>query len=73
MGLILEYGQVFLATDTDGVAILCLLLQEQKLMLAVRLQIDEGNDDFLIDIRPHLSWSIPAVDAEPVIVTRPRL
>ncbi|KAH7677904.1 Anaphase-promoting complex subunit 1 protein [Dioscorea alata] len=65
-------SKVFLATDTDGVAILCLLLQEQKLMLAVRLQIDEGNDDFLIDIRPHLSWSIPAVDAEPVIVTRPR-
>ncbi|KAJ0979367.1 hypothetical protein J5N97_014841 [Dioscorea zingiberensis] len=65
-------SKVFLATDTDGVPILCLLLKEQKLMLAVRLQIDDGNDDFLIDIRPHLSWSIPAVDAAPVIVTRPR-
>lgn len=61
-----------MATDIDGVPIICFLLLEQKTLLAIRLQIDEGNDEALVDIKPHLSWSIPAIAAAPVIVTRPR-
>ncbi|CAL9156743.1 unnamed protein product [Musa hybrid cultivar] len=64
---------VFLATDMDGVPIICFLLVDQKVLLAVRLQIDEGNDEALVDIKPHMSWSIPALDAASVIVTRPRV
>lgn len=64
--------QVFLATDIDGMPIICFLFSEQRILLAVRLQIDEANDDVLIDIKPHMSWSIPAIAAAPVVVTRPR-
>jgi len=64
--------QVFLSIDYDGIPIICFLLQEQKVILAVRLKIDEGNDDVIIDIRPHISWSFSAIAAAPVVVTRPR-
>lgn len=63
---------MFLSIDNDGVPVICFLLQEQKVLLAVRLQVDEGNDGVPIDIRPHMSWSISAIDAAPVVVTRPR-
>ncbi|KAG0481179.1 hypothetical protein HPP92_012037 [Vanilla planifolia] len=63
--------KVFLATDTDGVPIMCFLLQEQKL-LAVRLQIDEGGDGMPIDVRPLMIWTISAISAVPITVTRPR-
>ncbi|XP_038980234.1 anaphase-promoting complex subunit 1 isoform X2 [Phoenix dactylifera] len=66
-------SKVFLATDIDGVHIICFLLLEQKTLLAIRLQIDEGSDETLVYIKPHLSWSIPAIAAAPVIVTRPRV
>lgn len=64
--------QVFLATDDDATPIICLLLQEQKKLLALRLQSVEINNEILFDIKPDMSWSIPAVAAAPVIVTRPR-
>lgn len=64
--------QVFLATDDDAAPIICLLLQEQKKLLALRLQSVEINNEILFDIKPDMSWSIPAVAAAPVIVTRPR-
>ncbi|XP_020086066.1 anaphase-promoting complex subunit 1 isoform X1 [Ananas comosus] len=66
-------SEVFLATDIDGMPIICFLFSEQRILLAVRLQIDEANDDVLIDIKPHMSWSIPAIAAAPVVVTRPRV
>ncbi|XP_073113376.1 anaphase-promoting complex subunit 1 isoform X2 [Elaeis guineensis] len=66
-------SKVFLATDIDGVPVICFLLHEQKTLLAIRLQIDEGNGEAIIDIKPHLSWSIPAIAAAPVTVTRPRV
>ncbi|XP_020082005.1 anaphase-promoting complex subunit 1-like [Ananas comosus] len=50
-------GPVFLATDIDGMPIICFLFSEQRILLAVRLQIDEANDDVLIDIKPHMSWN----------------
>eukprot|EP00268_Persea_americana_P044215 TRINITY_DN4466_c0_g1_i1.p1 TRINITY_DN4466_c0_g1~~TRINITY_DN4466_c0_g1_i1.p1 ORF type:complete len:1760 (-),score=299.95 TRINITY_DN4466_c0_g1_i1:451-5376(-) len=69
----LEEPQVFLATDDDGVPIICFLLQDQKVLLSIRLQTDESNNDILLDIKPHMSWSIPAIAAASVIVTRPRM
>lgn len=63
---------MFLATDDDGVPVICFLLQDQKVLLSVRLQTDENNNDVLFDIKPHMSWSIPAIAAAPLIVTRPR-
>lgn len=66
-------SKVFLATDDDAAPIICLLLQEQKRLLALRLQSVEINNEILFDIKPDMSWSIPAVAAAPVIVTRPRV
>lgn len=65
-------SKVFLATDDDATPIVCFLLQEQKKLLALRLQSVEINNDILFDIKPDMSWSIPAAGAAPVIVTRPR-
>ncbi|KAJ9539792.1 hypothetical protein OSB04_026298 [Centaurea solstitialis] len=66
-------SEVFLATDNDATPIICFLLQEQKKLLAVRLQCVELNNEILYDIRPDMSWSIPAITAAPVVVTRPRV
>ncbi|KAL6620059.1 hypothetical protein ACP70R_035198 [Stipagrostis hirtigluma subsp. patula] len=65
--------EVFLATDIDGVPIICFLLHEQKILLAVRVQIDDTTGEDFGDIKPHMSWNIPAFAAAPVVVTRPRV
>ncbi|XP_004308940.1 PREDICTED: anaphase-promoting complex subunit 1-like [Fragaria vesca subsp. vesca] len=65
-------SKVFLATDDDAAPIICFLHQEQKKLLSLRLQSVEINNELLFDIKPDMSWSIPAVAAVPVIVTRPR-
>lgn len=64
--------QVFLATDSDATPVICFLLQEQKKLQAVRLQCVEMDNDVLYDIKPDMSWSIPAIAAASVVVTRPR-
>lgn len=66
-------SKVFLATDDDGALIICFLLQEQKLLLAVRLQTDECNNEIIVGVEPHMSWTIPAIAASSVTVTRPRV
>ncbi|KAL3521232.1 hypothetical protein ACH5RR_019381, partial [Cinchona calisaya] len=66
-------SKVFLATDDDAVQIICFLLHEQKKLLAVRLHSVEIDNEIVYDIKPDMSWSIPAIAAEPVIVTRPRV
>ncbi|XP_026414673.1 anaphase-promoting complex subunit 1-like [Papaver somniferum] len=66
-------SKVFLATEVDGVPIICFLLQQQKILLCLRLQTVEINNEILFDIKPDMSWSIPAIDAACVIVTRPRV
>ncbi|KAI7741534.1 hypothetical protein M8C21_022341 [Ambrosia artemisiifolia] len=66
-------SEVFLATDSDATPVICFLLQEQKKLQAVRLQCVEMDNDILYDIRPDMSWSIPAIEAAPVVVTRPRV
>ncbi|KAJ4980944.1 hypothetical protein NE237_031781 [Protea cynaroides] len=66
-------SKVFLATDDDGVPVICFLLQEQKGLLSVRLQTVEMSNEILFDIKPDISWSIPAISAAPVIVTHPRV
>ncbi|KAK1321292.1 Anaphase-promoting complex subunit 1 [Acorus calamus] len=65
-------SKVFLATDGDGVPIICFLHIEQKGLVFVTLHVDEKNNEVLFDYKPHISWSIQAIDAAPVIVTRPR-
>lgn len=64
--------QVFLATDIDGMPIICFYLHEQKTLLAVRIQVDESNEEAFGDIKSHMSWNTPAFAAAPVVVTRPR-
>lgn len=63
---------MFLATDIDAMPVLYFLFSEQKMLLGIRLHIDEANKEGAIDIKPLTTWSLPAVDASPVLVTRPR-
>uniref|UniRef100_J3M678 Anaphase-promoting complex subunit 1 n=1 Tax=Oryza brachyantha TaxID=4533 RepID=J3M678_ORYBR len=65
-------SKVFLVTDIDGTPMICFLLHEQKILLAVRIQVDEIIGESFSDIKPHMSWNIPAFAAVPVVVTRPR-
>lgn len=60
-----------MAIDDDATPIVCFLLQGQKKLLSLRLQIYETNSDVLFDVKPDMSWSIPAVSAAPVVVTQP--
>jgi anaphase-promoting complex subunit 1 len=64
--------QVFLATDIDGLPIVCFLLHEQKILFAVSIQVDDTTEEPFGDIKPHMSWNITAFAAAPVVVTRPR-
>lgn len=61
-----------MATDDDSAPVVCLLYQEQRKMLSVRLQYAEINDEFVFDVKSDMSWSIPAIAASPVTVTQPR-
>ncbi|KAJ9175912.1 hypothetical protein P3X46_014412 [Hevea brasiliensis] len=65
--------KIFLATDDDSAPVICFLLQEQKKLLSVRLQSLEINNEIIFDVKPDMSWSIPAIAAAPVVVTRPRV
>ncbi|CAI0443752.1 unnamed protein product [Linum tenue] len=65
--------KVFLATDDDASPLICFLFQEQKKLLSLRLQAIDINNEIVFDIQPDMSWSIPAIAAAPVVVTRPRV
>ncbi|KAL0452714.1 UNVERIFIED_CONTAM: Anaphase-promoting complex subunit [Sesamum latifolium] len=65
-------SKVFLATDDDVTPIICFLLQEQKKLLSLRIQILEINNETVYDIKPDMSWSISAIAAAAVTVTRPK-
>ncbi|KAG8390120.1 hypothetical protein BUALT_Bualt01G0050500 [Buddleja alternifolia] len=65
-------SKVFLATDDDFTPIICFLLQEQKKLLSLRLQSLEINNETVYDIKPDMSWSISAIAAAAVTVTRPK-
>lgn len=61
-----------MATDDDAAPVVCFLYQEQRKLLSVRLQCTEINSEILFDVKPDMSWSIPAISASPVIVTQQR-
>ncbi|KAH0895291.1 hypothetical protein HID58_044859 [Brassica napus] len=62
-------SKVFLATD-DAVPVICFLILEQQKLLSVGLQTVEINNEILFDVKPDISWSISAIAAAPVVVTR---
>ncbi|KFK24970.1 hypothetical protein AALP_AA8G049400 [Arabis alpina] len=62
-------SKVFLATD-DAVPVICFLILEQKKLLSVGLQTIEINNEILFDVKPDISWSVSAIAAAPVVVTR---
>ncbi|KAL6503768.1 hypothetical protein OROGR_025691 [Orobanche gracilis] len=65
-------SKVFLANDDDGTPIICFLFQEQQMLLSLQLQILELNNETVYDIKPDMSWSISAIAAAAVTVTRPK-
>ncbi|KAF7837560.1 myosin-6-like isoform X2 [Senna tora] len=54
---------VFMATDDDAAPWVCFLYQEQRKLLSVRLQSVEINNEISFDVKPDMSWSIPAISA----------
>ncbi|KAJ4911668.1 Anaphase-promoting complex subunit 1 [Raphanus sativus] len=65
-------SKVFLATD-DAVPVICFLILEQKKLLSVGLQTVEINNEIMFDVKPDISWSVSAIAAAPVVVTRSHL
>ncbi|KAK4273718.1 hypothetical protein QN277_017057 [Acacia crassicarpa] len=65
--------KVFMATDDDAAPVVCFLYQEQRKLLSVRLQYIEINNELVFDVKPDMSWSIPAIAASPVTITQPRV
>ncbi|KAL0709198.1 hypothetical protein Bca4012_016176 [Brassica carinata] len=61
--------QVFMASH-DAVPVICFLILEQKKLLSVGLQTVEINNEILFDVKPDISWSVSAIAAAPVVVTR---
>lgn len=66
-------SKIFLASDEDATPVVCLLLQDQNKLLSLRLQKMEISGQILYDIAPDMSWSVPAIAAEAVTVTRSRV
>ncbi|EPS73838.1 hypothetical protein M569_00901, partial [Genlisea aurea] len=64
--------KVFLAADLDATPVICFLLQDQKKLLSLRLQSLEVNEEIVYDVKPDMSWSISAISAAAVIVSRPK-
>ncbi|CAN6838494.1 unnamed protein product [Brassica oleracea] len=62
-------SKVFLSSD-DAVPVICFLILEQKKLLSVGLQTVEINNEIMFDVKPYISWSISAIAAAPVVVTR---
>ncbi|CAM8913570.1 unnamed protein product [Rhodiola kirilowii] len=61
-------SKVFLATDENGAPLICFLVQEQRKLLTVGLKGIEINDEIIFDVKPDLSWCLPATSAAPVTV-----
>ncbi|KAG2334579.1 hypothetical protein Bca52824_005759 [Brassica carinata] len=62
-------SKVFMASH-DAVPVICFLILEQKKLLSVGLQTVEINNEILFDVKPDISWSVSAIAAAPVVVTR---
>lgn len=62
--------KVFSAADADGVPLLCLVLREQRRLAALRLPHELHQNANISSPKLEISWTIPAVSAAPVSVTR---
>jgi hypothetical protein len=65
--------QVFLASDEDGVALLCLVLEESQQLLSFHLHNQEIVKDLNSKLKLEIAWTIPAISAAPVVATHPRV
>jgi anaphase-promoting complex subunit 1 len=63
---------VFLASDEDGVALLCLVLEESQQLLSFHLHNQEIVKDLNSKPKLEVAWTIPAISAAPVVATHPR-
>uniref|UniRef100_A0A7N0U9Q1 Anaphase-promoting complex subunit 1 n=1 Tax=Kalanchoe fedtschenkoi TaxID=63787 RepID=A0A7N0U9Q1_KALFE len=63
-------SKIFLATDEDAAPMICFLVQEQRKLLTVALQGIELNNEIIFDVKPDVSWCLPAIAAAPVTVVR---
>lgn len=66
--------EVFLATDEDGVPLLCLVIAESQQLFSFRLQSSSDvSSDGQGDVKLEVAWTISAVSAAPIVATRPGL
>lgn len=65
--------EVFMATDEDGVPLLCLVIAESQQLLALRLHSSDLSTDGQDKSKLEVSWNITAISAAPIVATRPRL
>ena len=68
-----QASETILATDEDGVYVLCLLMTESQQLFSLRLHSSDFSSDLSVKPKLEVAWSIPAISAAPVVATRPRL
>ncbi|CAM6122933.1 unnamed protein product [Calypogeia fissa] len=67
-----QASQVFLATDEDGVSILCLMVKEYQRLSAFRLSQRKISEELSSQASLEVAWSLEAISAAPIVALHPR-
>jgi anaphase-promoting complex subunit 1 len=65
--------EVFVATDEDGVPLLCLVIAESQQLFSFRLHSSDISSDGQGEPKLDVAWTITAISAAPIVATRPGL
>lgn len=64
--------QVFVASDEDGVPILCLVVKEHQRLSAFRLLRNKITEELSSKAHLDVAWTLEAISAAPIIALHPR-
>ncbi|KAL2629518.1 hypothetical protein R1flu_014204 [Riccia fluitans] len=68
----MQADQVFMASDEDGVPIVCLVVRQHERLTAFRLLRSEISEEFSPKTHLDVAWTLNAVAAVPIIALHPR-
>ncbi|KAL3687507.1 hypothetical protein R1sor_013816 [Riccia sorocarpa] len=67
-----QADQVFLASDEDGVPIICLVVRQHERLSAFRLSRSDISEELSPKAHLDVAWTLDAVAASPIIALHPR-
>ncbi|BBN07484.1 anaphase-promoting complex subunit 1 [Marchantia polymorpha subsp. ruderalis] len=67
-----QADQVFVASDEDGVPILCLVVKEHQRLSAFRLLRNKITEELSSKAHLDVAWTLEAISAAPIIALHPR-